>query len=580
MAPNSRRPARPTLAFVRWGWVAYALALWQVLLWAQNPGLMADDSGEMAAAACQLGLPHPPGYPLFNLLGHLVCAMPLGTPAFRLNLLSALLALFSLFLTLVAAQKMGGPTLKPAKGRGIEGQGWLLAAMGLAFLSSRNLFSQSLTAKGCLYTLTLLFTTAAIWLYLANQNRPQDNRPLLGAFFLWGLGMASHWQTHILWIPFLAVWCRQSRSRLKARIFLVSAALVLCGLSLYLYLPLRARLDCLPSWGYPVQLRLFYWVVSRQLVSGVEHWVQNAAFYLQSAGEMARVVWLYWLPGSAALSLLGSYLLWKNKRPVFYGLAALFVPAFLGIFAIHEQQNIYLIPVYLVSLTGMMVLCATVASRWIQVVLPWAWAGFLWLAVLGLASAGWLSHVARLEDKSGYLLSDHFGLNVMKALPKDSILLADGDHYVMPIWYEKYARGLRPDLVFEPSVFLYHGWGWKQLADQSADLKPLVFSSNLSQERLDALARAYPTHRLFCSLGHEDLEPALDRIPGTWVPRGLVYALEPRKTASDRWLKQAFRVIRDERWNSLAPDGEGVETDTSSRQIYGYYGQQFTVLKP
>src|SRR5690242_14494689 len=91
-----------------WVWPVYFLILWQVLLRAQNPGLMADDSGEMAAAACNLGLPHPPGYPFFNLLGHLICQIPLGTFAFRLNLFSAFLTLFSLFLTLDVARRMDG----------------------------------------------------------------------------------------------------------------------------------------------------------------------------------------------------------------------------------------------------------------------------------------------------------------------------------------------------------------------------------------------------------------------------------------------------------------------------------------
>lgn len=574
------RPTAWTSAFSEWVWPVYFLFLWQVSLGAQNPGLMADDSGEMAAAACQLGLPHPPGYPLFNLLGHLVCAVQLGTPAFRLNLFSAFMVLLSLFLTLDTVEKTVEAFPKTRAGKVRENWKLLLAVLGLVFFSCRNVFGQGLTAKGCVYTLTLLFTTAVFWLYAASRRRPEDPRPLPAAFFLWGLGMAHHWQTHILWAPFLAVWCWQSKSRFKTRAYLFSATLFLCGLSLYLYLPFRAQLGCHPCWGYPINLRLFYWVVSRQLVSGVEHWVQNPGFYLRSAREMAQVVWFYWLPGFALLSMAGAFLLWKRQRTLFYGLAALFLPVFSGVFAIHEEQNIYLLPVYLVPLSGLMVVSGAVTCRWVQASLGGSRVGWMGVVFLGLASAGWMTRVFQLEDKSGYLLSDHFGVNVMKGLPKDSILLADGDHYVMPVWYEKYARGLRPDLVFEPSVFLYHGWGWKQLADQSVDLKALVFSSDLSQGRLNALAGAYPAHRLFCSLGHEDLEPDLDHMPGTWVPRGLVYAWEPRKTPSDRRLEQAFRAIREERWSGLEPDGEGLETDPSSRQIYRYYSQQFTVLKP
>jgi len=50
------------------GWPLFFLFLWWVLLRSQNPDLMSDDSGEMIAGSFTLGLPHPPGYPLFDLI--------------------------------------------------------------------------------------------------------------------------------------------------------------------------------------------------------------------------------------------------------------------------------------------------------------------------------------------------------------------------------------------------------------------------------------------------------------------------------------------------------------------------------
>src|SRR5437763_2956790 len=49
------------------------------------------DSGELAAAVARGAVPHPPGYPLYLLLGRLAyLTFPLAEPAARLNLLSAL----------------------------------------------------------------------------------------------------------------------------------------------------------------------------------------------------------------------------------------------------------------------------------------------------------------------------------------------------------------------------------------------------------------------------------------------------------------------------------------------------------
>ena len=48
------------------------------------------DAGELIAAAYTLGIPHPPGTPLFVLLAHVwALVLPLGEYAFRINLLSA-----------------------------------------------------------------------------------------------------------------------------------------------------------------------------------------------------------------------------------------------------------------------------------------------------------------------------------------------------------------------------------------------------------------------------------------------------------------------------------------------------------
>ncbi len=53
----------------------------------QNGGA---DSGELAAAVALLGIPHPPGYPAYVLLGRLWLFLPLGKDiAYRLNLFSA-----------------------------------------------------------------------------------------------------------------------------------------------------------------------------------------------------------------------------------------------------------------------------------------------------------------------------------------------------------------------------------------------------------------------------------------------------------------------------------------------------------
>ncbi|NJN53801.1 MAG: DUF2723 domain-containing protein [Anaerolineae bacterium] len=66
--------------------LVYGRTLSPDLTWAN----FSSDGGELITAAVTWGVPHPPGYPTYVLLGHMVSWLPVGTVALRFNLLSAL----------------------------------------------------------------------------------------------------------------------------------------------------------------------------------------------------------------------------------------------------------------------------------------------------------------------------------------------------------------------------------------------------------------------------------------------------------------------------------------------------------
>src|SRR6267142_5694231 len=65
---------------------AYALTLSPTVAWVN----LGEDSGDLLAASATLGIPHPTGYPLFVLLGRLASLVPVGSVAFRINLVAAI----------------------------------------------------------------------------------------------------------------------------------------------------------------------------------------------------------------------------------------------------------------------------------------------------------------------------------------------------------------------------------------------------------------------------------------------------------------------------------------------------------
>ena len=71
-----------------WFLLTFAIIL-AVYLFTLCPSIYLEDSAEYVTVAATLGIPHPPGYPLYVLLGKLFTFIPLGSLAWRVNLMSA-----------------------------------------------------------------------------------------------------------------------------------------------------------------------------------------------------------------------------------------------------------------------------------------------------------------------------------------------------------------------------------------------------------------------------------------------------------------------------------------------------------
>jgi len=335
-----------------WVWPLFFLSLWQILLWAQNPGLMSDDSGEMVAASYRLGLPHPPGYPLFNLLGRLASLFPVGSIAFRLNLLSTSLMLLALWFVLDICRSLHRKVLGSQINSRNQRREYFLVASAFVFIYCRSIFAQCLTAKGCIYALTLLLGTLILWLWLKWELKEITNRVFILAFFFWSMGMANHWQTQVLWLPFLVWWSSRMKVGRSFKEFLLGLTGSVLGLSPYLYLPLRTILGTNPCWGNPAYLNGFYWVVTRQLVAGYEKWVNGFSFYFETLQEFLKIATTYWLPGFPILVVAGGFYLWNRNRNISIGFFLFTFPVAAAVFFIHQQHNLYLVHAYLISITG------------------------------------------------------------------------------------------------------------------------------------------------------------------------------------------------------------------------------------
>lgn len=201
-----------------------ALALYVFTL-APTVATVFDDSLEFQVVLPTLGIAHPTGYPLYTLLGWLLSRLvPLGDPAYRVNLLSAVAAVAAVGVLYLAMRRVGSSRLAAA-------------ACCALFAASSVWWSQATIAE--VYALHGLLV--AILLLLALGQGPQRWTPIA---FVFGLGLAHH-RTTLLLAPALAVlyaWeAVQEPALRRPRRWLALAAAAALPLVLYLYLPLRGR---------------------------------------------------------------------------------------------------------------------------------------------------------------------------------------------------------------------------------------------------------------------------------------------------------------------------------------------------
>jgi hypothetical protein len=551
-----------SLSVPLWVWCFLGLVFWQVLLWAQSPSILMDDSGEMVAASWNLGLPHPPGYPLFDLLGHVFSWLPVGTVAFRFNLMSSVIVLFSLVFLLKTCVALAA-RFKSKKNSSDDLIKPLLAVTALAFLSCGTVFSQCLSAKGCVYTLTLLILSVLIWMRVSGFK---GKRIIYAAWFLWGLGLANHWQTIILLAPFvifLTVW--ESGLTVKNIAFIWFFSIL--GLSLYLYLPLRAALTAQPSWGFPLHWTEFKWVVFRQLVAGEEMKIHPFGFYGEALAAIVAGCRV-WMPGMMLAAAAGLFAIFRFEKALFRDFLILFLPIVLALAAVHETNNLYLMPVYLLPLAGLTALLSFAGLFWLLSKGGFAFQKTMVL-VLILFSVFWGWTVFENQNKNRFTLVEDFGVNVLKCLPKGAVLLADGDNYVMPLWYVKTVDHLRPDVVVEPTVFLYHEWGWNQLGLQAEDLK--TDQAQPPSERFVGLMKN-PNHRFFYSFGRQFFPGELNQM-GHWTHHGLAdgWTALPVTAGDDA---QAQRLSGLERIRGIEENRDAAIADPPTHDLYASYALQ------
>ncbi len=154
------------------------------------------DAGEFIAATKILGIPHPPGTPLFVLMGHVwATLLPFGSWAFRTNLLSATFSAAAAGVWFLVVYE----SLQGAQGaQGAEGaRDWMrLAGAGAAAIIGAFSFTNWLNSNETeVYAISTFMVASSCWLALRwRSSRGTRRAPvyLLLIVYLQGLSVANH----------------------------------------------------------------------------------------------------------------------------------------------------------------------------------------------------------------------------------------------------------------------------------------------------------------------------------------------------------------------------------------------------
>lgn len=208
------------------------------------PGLCfpAGDSHELTVNAARLGVPHPSGYPIWTWVAFLFQHfLPLGEPAWRLNLLSALLGATAVGMLVPVGRYLGLPPLAAAASA---------ALLGL----SRTFWSQAVITE--IYTADVLALVVTVWLVLrwaaeaeAQPHGRVTRRRFVAFAVAYGLSLGTH-LSNLLFAPVFAVFALLVDPGLlrRWRMLTWAGAAFVVTAAQYLWLPLRGdRFDTYPN---------------------------------------------------------------------------------------------------------------------------------------------------------------------------------------------------------------------------------------------------------------------------------------------------------------------------------------------
>lgn len=501
--------------------------------------IYSGDTGDLVASACVGGVPHPPGYPLFTLLGHTLCSLPLPLPPVtKVAIVSAAAGAAAVYI-------LYRFSLRITKSRYLS----VLASSILAF-SYLFWFHAEVPE---VFGFHNLFVALLLYLAYDYHERPSAQKLYRLAAFT-GLALTHH-QTTLFLGPSLAILVLSRFKELwhEKKSVTVAIAFAAAGFVLpYIYVFIASSFNPLVNWGSVVTPNDVVHLIQRKAYGGFAPSVDNGipiAVKTTIVRDYFRMLLENYSYQGLALAVLGViYLGWKKQYILliaFFGAWLMMGPVFVAYaatyyttstaFGIIERFYSMSFTVFAFFLPCGLMFLNEILKRW----LPKQPLRFLLISYFLIIPIFMIIYNRPKTDMSKTQIGNTLAFDILDNLPQNAVLFVSNDTTVFNVWYAQYVLHRRPDVdIINPP-----GVGSNDFLDNTLTefhkKNPKLAVKSLMQPALNDIAARRPMYSTY-DIPERPTDSVL-------VPYGLVYKMTPKGDIPDKetYIMHATDAIRN-----------------------------------